>query len=422
MNKIRLIIVLLAIAAVTTFSACGGGSGSGSGSGKEQGETEPGTTEPGATDPGATDPGITDPGKTEPGTTDPGTTKSSNADLSAITLSDGRLSPEFSADVTEYTVIVSHADVQISIEATVADDSADYLIAPQQPSNLDVGDNNFTIAVTAEDGTEKHYSVNVVRMGSSTKSIVEFRFEGLSASGTVDEVNESISVEVPYGTALDSLVPTISHSGVLISPASGIAHDFNSDVLYTVTAEDGSTRDYEVTVTVAANTAKEITSFSFTAAANTALNADVTGRFEENNIIRVNVPAGTALTSLTADFSLSAEAHLSLGGAIQERGSTSNDFSSDVVYTVTAEDGSTREYTVWVLTTVPDRSTLDAMIANGEDVSRLDTSLITDMSSLFNGETDFNQDISRWDVSSVTNMYCMVYCCNAFNQDIGKWV
>ena len=33
-----------------------------------------------------------------------------------------------------------------------------------------------------------------------------------------------------------------------------------------------------------------------------------------------------------------------------------------------------------------------------------DVSLITDMSSLFDGKQNFNEDISNWDVSNVTNM------------------
>jgi len=64
---------------------------------------------------------------------------------------------------------------------------------------------------------------------------------------------------------------------------------------------------------------------------------------------------------------------------------------------------------------------LKEMIANGEDVTKVNTSQITDMSNLFNGNKEFNQDISGWDVSKVTNMSGMFYIAAAFNQPIGNW-
>ena len=59
---------------------------------------------------------------------------------------------------------------------------------------------------------------------------------------------------------------------------------------------------------------------------------------------------------------------------------------------MTAEDGTTAEYTVNVYITV-NRTQLDTMIAAGDNVTMADTSGITDMSSLFSNNTDFNQDI-----------------------------
>ena len=67
------------------------------------------------------------------------------------------------------------------------------------------------------------------------------------------------------------------------------------------------------------------------------------------------------------------------------------------------------------------RQDLDTMIANGEDVTNVNTSGITDMSGLFKGESDFNQDISDWDVSNVKTMAAMFDGADAFNQDISAW-
>ena len=53
------------------------------------------------------------------------------------------------------------------------------------------------------------------------------------------------------------------------------------------------------------------------------------------------------------------------------------------------------------------------------DLNFIDTSLIKDMSSMFD-ESNFNGDISKWDVSNVRNMSCMFYRSD-FNGDISKW-
>ena len=58
---------------------------------------------------------------------------------------------------------------------------------------------------------------------------------------------------------------------------------------------------------------------------------------------------------------------------------------------------------------------------NDGDFNDIDTSEITDMSSLFSYNPKFNGDISKWDVSNVRNMRYMFYRCTMFNQDISKW-
>lgn len=53
------------------------------------------------------------------------------------------------------------------------------------------------------------------------------------------------------------------------------------------------------------------------------------------------------------------------------------------------------------------------------DLNLIDTSLITNMSHLFE-ESQFNGKISEWNTSNVTDMQCM-FNCSKFNQPIGRW-
>ncbi|MGA9111852.1 MAG: hypothetical protein ACLPSL_13030 [Smithella sp.] len=81
----------------------------------------------------------------------------------------------------------------------------------------------------------------------SAKAITAFTFPTSTAT-TIDEVAHVITVTVPVGTDLTTLVPTITYTGVIINPASGVAQDFTSPVTYTVTAADTSTQNYTVIV------------------------------------------------------------------------------------------------------------------------------------------------------------------------------
>ncbi len=63
---------------------------------------------------------------------------------------------------------------------------------------------------------------------------------------------------------------------------------------------------------------------------------------------------------------------------------------------------------------------LNQRIDESVDVSRLCTSIINDMSSLFLSRY-FNQDIVSWDVGDVTDMSAMCNNASSFNQDLALW-
>lgn len=86
---------------------------------------------------------------------------------------------------------------------------------------------------------------------SAEKTITTFAFNGLSPTVSAAIDGAAITATVPVGTNLSALVPTITLSAAAtVSPASGVAQNFSSPVTYTVTAEDGTTSTYTVTVSI----------------------------------------------------------------------------------------------------------------------------------------------------------------------------
>jgi hypothetical protein len=85
----------------------------------------------------------------------------------------------------------------------------------------------------------------------SAKEITGFKITSTSPESVGVITGTVIAVTVPYGTSVTSLSPVITHTGESISPASGVPQNFTTFVPYIVTAADGSTVTYTVTVTVA---------------------------------------------------------------------------------------------------------------------------------------------------------------------------
>ena len=78
-------------------------------------------------------------------------------------------------------------------------------------------------------------------------------------TGIIDQETHTIALDVPFGTDLTSIRPLIIYSYTAkMSPSSGVLQDFTNPVIYTVTAEDGSTQDYTAVVNVLPEVKQEV--------------------------------------------------------------------------------------------------------------------------------------------------------------------
>lgn len=207
--------------------------------------------------------------------------------------------------------------------------------------------NPVTYIVTAADGTTQNYVVTVTAALNSAKALTAFSFESLSVSGNISESTMTITATVPYGTNVTGLVATFGTSGASVKVGSAVQssgvtpNNFTSPVTYIVSASDGMTQNYVVTVSVALNTEKAITSFSFES-------LSVSGNISESTkTITATVPYGTNVTGLVATFGTSG-ASVKVGSAVQSSGVTPNNFTNAVTYIVTAGNGSTASYVLTV--------------------------------------------------------------------------
>jgi hypothetical protein len=252
---------------------------------------------------------------------------------------------------TEVTNLV--ADFTLSDGATAQVDTED------QASG--VTPNNFTdpvvYVVTAEDGTTTKNWTVTVNLEAAPSSEAEILTYSLPNQVGEAEINSgategTITVTMPYDTEVANLVAnfTLSYGATAkvgaIDQETGVTpNNFTDPVVYAVTAQDGSTiKNWTVTVNLedAPSSEANILTYSFAEQYSPAVIDDV------NHTVTVVVNEGTSLDALVATFTLSPGASAKIGAVDQESGVTENNFTDPVIYTVTAEDGTTTQ--PWTVT------------------------------------------------------------------------
>jgi hypothetical protein len=162
------------------------------------------------------------------------------------------LDQPFNPAITDYTAVVPGAISEVTLEGTTVHPGASLSINGGSPvvSGLALGNNGpYVFRVTAPNRIDtRDYRVTVFR-GDAAKAITAFNITGpVMATGTVNEATKTITVNVPYGTAVTTMTARASHTGVSINPDPTAAWDYTGPVSYTVTAADGSTQAYTVMV------------------------------------------------------------------------------------------------------------------------------------------------------------------------------
>lgn len=170
------------------------------------------------------------------------------------------------------------------------------------------------------------------------------RFDVDTIVGMVDEAMKTVTLSMPVGTDVTSLVPTIEVSTYAsVEPASGVAQDFSEPVYYTVTAFNGTTAQYVVSVEFDdGQNEKQILSFTVDVPT-----LDITID-EFNKMVTLLFPEGADVTHVVPTIEISE------GATISPASGVAQDFTEPVEYTVTALNGSTVTYTVTAIVGMPE--------------------------------------------------------------------
>jgi len=222
----------------------------------------------------------------------------------------------------------------------------------------------YVVTINGTDGNSDFYEIAFTAPAVSSPTIDSFVVDEVSA--TIDNGTDpgTITAELPYGTNLTSLAPTITLGGTAVTctPASGVVQNFTSPVTYTVyDATNAASKAYTVTLTVsdAPSSDKYISNLMV---GEYAVNSDET-------TINLVIPSGASLTQ-TVSFDIPSTATADFTS-----GNTYN-FEQPLNIVVTAQDDSQTTYTINVKNGTADI----AYVSTNGVISALDTKIYPELS------------------------------------------
>lgn len=189
------------------------------------------------------------------------------------------------------------------------------------------------ISCSKDDGTQ---TPDEILSDQNTISSFSFNINSEIIEGNIDQNTKIITFNVA-GANLNSMIPTIKFSDkASISPAQNVPQNFENEVIYTVTAENGDKAIYRVIVN---NRSLENGSSILDFSVNID-NQTVEGIIDESNGL-ISFNAGNFdKTALVPTITISENATVSSQSGLQQN------FENIITYTVTAENGNVSEYKV----------------------------------------------------------------------------
>ena len=168
-----------------------------------------------------------------------------SARLKSLKLNSGNLT--FDPDITEYRMYVPKSLEQLEIKAESEDKNAE--IAIEGPEELQIGDNQIEITVTATDGTSKKYNLKIIKKETEEISTNNY-LKSLTITNykiDFDRNDQEYAIALGRKTSLDiKAIAEDRNAEVTIDNTKYLTKDSIVNVI--VRAEDGSARVYRITL------------------------------------------------------------------------------------------------------------------------------------------------------------------------------
>ena len=187
--------------------------------------------------------------------------KSTNKALKDLVVENYKLTPEFSPEVTKYSVTVDNTVDKLEISAITQDEKAEAVITKNE--DFKIGENVVYITVTAEDKTTRIYTIAVTKTKEGAETTDKLRLKklevdnaSLDPSFDADKTNYTITVSDPASLKKEDIIALAEDEDAEVKIALSDV-DGNDERLITIMVEkgEGDTKQsgtYQITVKKAA--------------------------------------------------------------------------------------------------------------------------------------------------------------------------
>ena len=267
---------------------------------------------------------------------------------------------------------------------------------------------------------------------SNNANLMSLSVSNADGGGPISLTPDFDAAVTAYAAAVDDSVTSVTVTPTLADTTAGTTAGFillmggltvtspvdltpgGTVITVRVTAEDGVTKDYVITIT--------ITRFPADAFVTTwSVDADETVTIPTTGggyIFSVDWGDGSSNTGLTNNashtYTVAGDYDISITGTFPQISFFEGSASCDSLQTI-VQWGTTQ----WRSMHHAFRGCENLNI--GANAGNPDLSDVTTMLMMFRGATSLNQDISGWDVSTVETMSHMFRGATSFNQDLGAW-